>query len=312
MSYYQNPFAEEFRGNWVLGDRQQALTFPCPSNAGRSADLITVWNEGPYDLAGNDTDGVDKSILNLVFSTASGNLFKQWTVLGIDVAGAVPGVTTPAEIAAILNANVTFTTFFTVNLISTMLSPFGATVSTSRGSDLFPSGSDRLVIKVNTGKQVKFYVRNGQAESVLRFNARAGVAELPSYFDRHTVSNIYAFEDCQNAIIGLDMALNIDKAVVTNATDAKGNILGYTTTIQPDWKLLKGRSGIFNVQVISFVNAPGADYRIAQIIEFPAGAKVGDMSRRITYKYPAVAVTQPNQIFECPYQLTSAEIAATP
>ena len=289
MSYYQNPFAEEFRGNWVLGDHQQALSFPCPANTGRSANTITVWNEGPYNLGGADADGTLTRSLNLVFSTASGNLFKQWTTLSILIAGVVPAATTAYEIQALLMADGTFSTFFDVYI------------------DQFNNDTPRLTIKSKSNKQVKFYVLNNQAETILKFNARAGVAELPSYFDRHTVSNIYAFTDCQNALVSLNMTLNVDQAIVTGATDAKGNPLGYTTAIQADWQLLKGRSGIFNFQYITFDGSS----RIATIVEYPAGAKIGDLGRKITYSYSGV-MTSPNRIWETPYQLTNTEISATP
>jgi hypothetical protein len=36
MTYFQNPFPSEFRGNWVLGDRQHSLTFVCSSNVASS------------------------------------------------------------------------------------------------------------------------------------------------------------------------------------------------------------------------------------------------------------------------------------
>jgi hypothetical protein len=291
--YFQNPFTDEFRGNWVLGDRQQALTFPCPVNTGRGSDLITVWNEGPYNLAGVDSDGVNPTnILGIVFAI-SGDLYKNWATILINVAGAVPAVTLPAEVVAKLNADPTFNSFFIASL------------------EQFPSGTDRVVVRVtNSSRKMKFYVQNGQAEEIVRFNARAGVSELPTYFTRHTVENRFIFEDSQNCLIPLDMTLNVDRAVVSNAVNANGITLGFDpAVVQPDWKLLKGRSGIFNFQIITVeVAAPN---RITRIIEFGAGSKVGDMARSIQYSYPGV-LTQPNRIWETPYQLTAVEIAITP
>ena len=297
--YFQNPFTDEFRGNWVLGDRQFSLTFPCPVNTGRGSDLITVWNEGPYNFAGVDGDGNASNILNVVFAI-SGDLYKNWATISINVAGAVPAATLPAEVMTKLNADPLFNSFFVASL------------------EQFPSGTDRLVVRVtNSSRKMKFYIQNGQAEEIVRFNARAGVSVLPTYFIRHTVGTDaagtpyrFAFEDGQNCIVTLDMTKNVDRAVVANAVNANGITLGFDpAVVQPDWKLLKGRSGIFNFQILT-VEA-GAPFRILTIIEFGAGSKVGDMARKIQYNY-AGASTQPNRIWETPYQLTAVEIAITP
>ena len=288
--YFQNPFTDEFRGNWVLGDRQLALTFPCPVNTGRGADLITVWNEGPYNFGGLDSDGNATNILNVVFAI-SGDLFKNWATIPINVAGAVPAVTLPAEVVAKLNADLTFNSFFVATL------------------EKFPSGTDRITVRVaNSSRKIKFYIQNGQAEAIICFNARAGVSEMPTYFLRHTVGNRFIFEDSQNGLIPLDMTKNVDRGVVSNAVNSNGVTLGFDpAVVQPDWKLLRGRSGIFNFQILTV----DVSNRITQIIEFGAGAKVGDMARRIQYNYTGL-LTQPDRIWETPYQLTAVEIAITP
>ena len=291
MSFFQNVFAEEFRGNWVLGDRQQALTFICPANAGRGSDVVTAWNEGPYNLAIADADGNPRSILTFTFAL-SGDLFKNWATVGVNVAGAVPAATTPSEISTILNNNTTFNSYFVCSI------------------EKFPSGTDRINIRAKTAPaKLKFFINNGGTEEAIRFNARAGVSELPSYFNRHTCANRFVFEDCQNILYFLQAGvLNVDDNIIDQAVNARGIPLNYNhTVVQPDWQLLKGRSGIFNFQLMTL----DGSNRITQIIEFGAGSKAGDMARKIQYHYTG-AVTSPDRIWETPYQLTSGDIAITP
>ena len=291
MSFFQNVFAEEFRGNWVLGDRQQALTFICPANAGRGSDVVTAWNEGPYNLAGNDADGNPRNILTFTFAL-SGDLFKNWATVGVNIAGAVPATTAPYEIATILNANTTFNSYFVCSI------------------EHFNSGTDRINIRAKTASaKLKFFINNGGAEEAIRFNSRAGVSELPSYFTRHTVANRFVFEDSQNILYLLQAGvLNVDDNIIDQAVTARGLSLNYNhAVVQADWQLLRGRSGIFNFQVMTL----DGSNRVIQIIEFGAGSKVGDMARKIQYHYTA-ALTVPDRIWETPYQLTSVEIALTP
>jgi hypothetical protein len=178
MAYFQNPFPSEFRGNWVLGDRQYSLTFVCPPNVGRSEVLISAWNQPSgtpetYDLSGNDSDGDSKAVLNLRMSVSG--TFDHWANISVDLtdntyASLSPSPTAsamlPSQIVQILNANPTFSSFFTASLSK------------------FANGSNtKIVIRQNQDAlRMKFFVLNNQAETVLRFNARAGIAQMPSYF----------------------------------------------------------------------------------------------------------------------------------
>ncbi len=46
MAFFQNPFFEDYTGSWVLGDRQQSLSYPVKGNQGRSADMVYAFNKG--------------------------------------------------------------------------------------------------------------------------------------------------------------------------------------------------------------------------------------------------------------------------
>lgn len=286
MSFFQNPFSSDFRGNLVLGDRAMSLTFECPRNTGRGDDSVTAWEEGNYDFSGNDADGNSKNRLYFKFAI-DGNL-RNWATFYVDVSGDNPSATTPQEVVTALNDDNTFSSYFTASLMK------------------FHSGAARLVITQKFPvTRMKFFVVNGRAESVIKFNARAGIAELPTYFSRHTVGNSANFNTCDEILIELDPdSSDVDADLIDNAVDAKGVSRGLNSgTIKEDWQLLKGRSGIFQFQNITV----DGDDRITQIIEYAAGSVVGDMSRKIIYVYTDDN-QKPSQIFEIPYTLEEGDL----
>lgn len=309
MTYFQNPFASEFRGNWVLGDRQYSLTFSCPANTGRSDELIAAWKEPIglsnsyyYNLSGNDADGNSTNILVIRISI-SGD-FKNWNNLEIDLTdnsnanlSPAPNASsiTPSQIVQILNANPTFSSYFVANL------------------EKFASLRGKVVIKQKFPvTRMKYFVVNGRAEEVLGFNARAGVAELPSYFKRHRVYGGDASfpSDGTNAIVELSPSnsggtSSVDDSVIDNAADHKGISLGFdSSNVREDYELIAGRaSGLFTFQKIT---VDGSD-RITQIIEYPAGAVIGDLGRKINYTYDG-ANSNPSAVTEVPYVLASGDL----
>jgi hypothetical protein len=309
MTYFQNPFASEFRGNWVLGDRQHSLTFSCPANTGRSDELIAAWKEPIglsnsyyYDLSGNDADGNSKNIL-VIRVSVSGD-FKNWNSLEINLTensnanlNPAPNSSSmsPSQIVQILNANPTFSSYFVANL------------------ERFASLRGKIVIRQKfPATRMKYFVVNGRAEEVLGFNARAGVAELPSYFKRHRVygGNSSFPLDGTNAIVELSPSnsggdSSVDDNVIDNATDHKGISLGFdSSNVREDYELIAGRaSGLFTFQKIT---VDGSD-RITQIIEYPAGASVGDHARKINYTYGG-SNTNPSAVTEIPYVLSDGDL----
>lgn len=287
MPFFQNPFADEFEGSWPVGDRQHMPTYVIKPNAGRGKEIIHSWNKGPYDLSGTDSDGNDKKYLNIVYALHNP---KNWATMQIDLTAtaASAAAVTVEEVLSALNAS----TLFKERFIAEIGSYNDVTANT---------------IKIRSKKpttEFKFYVRNGQAEEALGFNARAGVAELPTYLSRHTIDNRFNYVDSQNAIIELNPSSNVDAAIINNAVDARGVSLGYSSgTVQSDWELLRGRAGIYTFQKLI---VDGSD-RITQIIEYPAGAKAGDMAKKINYAYSG-SNTNPDQITEIPYTLTNGDL----
>jgi hypothetical protein len=283
MPFFQNPFAEEFEGSWPLGDRKHAPTYVIKPNAGRGSEVIYSWNRSPYDLSGNDSEGDAKRYLNILYCLHNP---KNWATLQIDLSASA--AVTIEDVLASLNANVIFKERFMAEIGSY-------------------NDNTYKTIKIRSKKpatEFKFYVQNGQAESVIGFNARAGVAELPTFMSRHTVANRFTYPDSEGKIIELDASNTIDAAIINNAVDYKGVSLGYSSsTVRADWQLLRGRSGLFTFrkQTVDGSN------RITQIIEYPAGALAGDMAKKIEYVYVS-ANTSPSEITEIPYTLETGDL----
>lgn len=189
MAYFQNVFPWEFVGNLVLGDRQASLSFRCPANTGRGDEIVQSYGTpdavGTFALGGADLDGNAKGDLSIIWARDADNGFKNWNTLTVTVAGAIPASTTLVEIVTLLNANATFATLFTANV-----------------------GNSSIIIrqKLPVG-QFRFYIANRGAETALLFNKRAGLSEMPSYFDRHTMRRRFDFTDSVNHLIALTQTI---------------------------------------------------------------------------------------------------------
>lgn len=345
MPFFQNPFQNDFTGVWVLSDRQYSINFKVAGNV-NALGALQAYNRPPYNVSVNKN-------LTINFSPNAG---VSWTPITIDVSttAANTSAALPQEIVSALNTsgNNLFKQYFTALV------------------DFDGQGNEYVQIKTTSNRsRLLYYVSNGNAESVLRFNKKAGVAELPTYFQRHAVpkksagaitlatnatpiqitsaghmlftGNVvvvsgvtanaaangtwsitvvdinnftldgsmgsgvgtngnwvwYSSPDANHTLIELD-PINIptDATIVSEA--------GFDpTVVHADWQLLKGRSGLFTFQNIT---VDGSD-RITQIIEFPAGAVVGDFGRLIKYVYSGTN-THPSKITEQPRLLTSADL----
>lgn len=282
MPFFQNVFENDFIGHLLLDDRQYVLDFKVPANINRPVYMF-AWADPPYNTVG-------KTTLTINYSIDAGRAF--YALACTLTSGTAQ---TSDQIATDLNANTNFAALFE------------AKVSPDRNS------IRRLLIQAKLERQnreaFKAYITNSSAETVLRFNSKAGVAELPSYFSRHTIANFRdygpygsnAYPDSQGCLIQLTQPT--DNWYITNA--------GLSTTAQKDWQLLRGRSQSFKFKIIS--TDSGNSHRIDSIIEFPAGAKAGDLARKTEYIYNGGnSTSQPNYTFEVPYVLTSGDLTTTP
>jgi hypothetical protein len=283
MPFYQNVFVADFEGNWVLGDRQHSPKFVVRRNAGRGDEWVVAWNEGPYDLSGNDADGTNScDTLEIMYALREP---KNWAMISVDITSgaASSSAVTPQEIVAALNSDTLFYERFEASL------------------DRY-DGSGKNLVRIRQkkpGTEMSFYIKNGRAEEKLRFNARAGVEEMPTYFGRHTIDNRFDYDDSQNHVIELDITgSTVDLNIVLDAVDDHGRAMEFGwdgTTERADWELLEGRSGLFD-----FTNVDGTSSKII----YSAGAKAGDLAKKIIY--------DSGNTFVVPYTLEDADLITPP
>ena len=291
MPFFQNPFTEEFEGSWPVGDRHHMPTYVIKPNTGRGKEIIYSWNKSPYNLSGNDLDGNAKKYLNIIYCLHNP---KNWATMQIDLtAGAVSSAAvTIEEVNAALLANSLFNERFYAEI----------------GSYNDNTGKTIKIRSKKPSTEFKFYVQNGQAESVLKFNARAGIGELPTFLSRHTIANRFNYPDSEGKLIQLDMTVNEDAVLVNNAVDFRGVSLGYSSaTVQADWQLLRGRAGIYQ-----FVKGPSGNSvstTETQII-YPAGAKAGDLAEKIIVQKDSGGAVVAS--FQIPYTLSSGDLITPP
>ena len=272
MPFFQNVLNQEYQGYLNTGnDRQYSLTFKISANR-NSQDYHFGWNPEPFDFSVNNT---------LTINYAWDTEYKNISSLAINVAGASPAATTAAEVVTALNSDATFSSMFLAKV-----------------SENFKDKHVLITSKSGRAKQIiRMYISNSSAETIINFNKFAPVAELPSYFSRDTIDNRFTFPNGLNHLIQLNEADAVDQAIITAA--------GFDfTAMQEDWELLRGRAaGIytFKKQTID-VNS-----RITEIIEYPAGAIVGDLARKTQMTYTGLK-TEPDQITQIPYVLTNSDL----
>lgn len=282
MSFFMNVFDSDFEGNLLLSDRHHIPKFVCRRNAGRGKEIVAAWNKGPYDLSGNDADGNAKRYLKLTFCLYD---TKNWATIQVDLT--TGSALTPQEIIATLNADTLFAERFNAGL----------------GHFEDDTVKRVLIRQKRPITEMKFYVERGQADSVIGFNARAGVDEMPSYFARHTLANRFTYTDSQGMLIQLATS-GVDAAIINAAVDFRGASLGYSSSsVREDYQLLRGKSGLF----MHKKHTIDGSNRITQIIEYPAGALAGDFAKKTTMSYSA-SNTYPDKVVEVPYVLQSGDI----
>lgn len=297
MTFFQNVFTSDFRGTFPIADRAQTPLFPCPKNAGRGDEIIVAWNEGPYDLSGTDADSNTTDTLVINFAT-NVNDFRDWATISLDISGATPAATTTEEIVAAVNADNRFKSYFTAK------------------TEKFSSGTSRVTISQRQPvPRFRFYIVDGRAEEKIRFNARAGVAELLTYFHRHIVwidfdvTEKLIWSDGTNILRELDPgSSDVDAAIIDDAVDKNGKTLGLdSSTVKADWELMNAQSGFFE-----FTKGPsvmGVSTTETEIM-FHAGSKVGDFAQKIVTQLDSGGAIVAK--FILPHTLVSSDLITPP
>lgn len=275
MPYFQNPFNQEFRGNWILGDRQYTVNFVIKGNI-NSPTLMACWNVEPYDFSAANT---------LTIRFAIDPTLKQFGTMSINVAGAVPAATLAAEVATALNADNLFSGLFVAGF-----EPYNHKLSGQNGNIV-------TIRSRRPNTDIRAFVVNSGAETKLQFNQKAPIAEMPTYFRRHTVDSAVQYDDGVATLVELDPGGNAYESDLISLSGFNPAV------IRDDWQLLDGRSGLFPFKKLTY----DGSNRLETIIEYPAGAGVGDLATLTKYQYSGAA-TNPNVVTVIPITLASGDL----
>lgn len=277
MPFFQNPFDSEFRGSWILGDRQYSMNFNVKGNI-NSNSLCVAWKSEPYDFS---------TYTDLTINYAIDPEHKTYVSMTIDVSGATAAATTALEVASKLNSDPEFSGWFEA-------------FAQEQNPKLRTNVRTVLIRPRKAKTNFRYYISNSEAESILQFNLKAPIAEFPTYMRRHTIEERYNYIDSLSQLIELDTgdsyhAYLIDSQKLDSSVE------------QEDWQLLAGRSGIFPFKKLTYDGSS----RISSIIEYSAGAAPGDLAMITKYHYDGAA-TSPDIITTEPMTLTSGDLVTPP
>lgn len=199
MSYFQNLFEATYQGHWLYGDDLSAsFTFQVPPNK----------NTSETTLSGNSENYDFSSLNTLTFNFAIDKDFKNYVSFTVNVAGATASATTAQEVVTLLNADSTFSEWFVASVYK----------NKNLNYVMIKSLGNRLTIR--------WYISNSGAERIIRFNKNAGIADIPKFFQRHTIDNRFAYEHSTGSLIRLTH--DITSNTVANPTVVTATAHGLT------------------------------------------------------------------------------------
>jgi hypothetical protein len=268
MSFFQNVFDVEFRGTLFGADRQYQTTYKVPASQTRGDYLINYSSE-PFDLTGKT---------NLTINYAFDPDLRNYFAITTDVTSEAADVSAVrvVEVVSALNNDPAFNSYF----------------KCVKHNDFI------LITPKKARTTFRIYVSNSSAESVLRFNKKSVVVELPSYFEKYSIDNRFNYPDLgSNRLVLLDPNVSEDAVLIT---EAGFDPLNPT----PDWKLLKGSNDAF-----WFFKRTYSNGKLATELKYPAGAAVGDLAKKTYYVYEESDLVQ---VMETPYVLQSADLMIPP
>lgn len=267
MSFFQNVFDFEFRGVLFGADRQYQTTYKIPGSI--KNDYMVSFASEPFDLSGKS---------NLIINYAFDPDLRNYSSINIDISLFAENIsqTKTSEVITALNDNSAFRSYFSAS-----------------------QQYNKILIKVKVTKpNFRTYISNSGAESILLFNKKAPVKELPSYFEKFSIENRFNYPDLgPNRLILLNPEVEEDAAIILNAGLDPENPT-------PDWKLLSGNNDAFWFYKRSYSNG-----KIATEVKYPAGAGVGDLAKKTYYIYEESDLVQ---VLETPYVLKSDDLMTPP
>lgn len=282
-----NLFNQEYKAIFPQTDHhafpKTLITYSIPPNKNTNTTMY-AWNTGPYNFS---------SVTDLTINWAINTALNQFSSVSIDVSGSTASATTALEVVAALNANTTFNDLFEAKIVKVQEQPSEAESQTV------------LILSKKENHGIRVYISNSGAESQLRFNKHAGIAEIPSYFSKDNIVN-YNNENSAGHLIELDGTnTSIDRPIIREFL----NNDGWTNSdLKTDWQLLEGRGGRFKF-TINTVNGNGQP---TNTIEWSAGAVAGDLAVRTVRVWGGASDSVPQEEYQVPHILTSSDVSNVP
>jgi hypothetical protein len=276
--FFQNVFNKDFHGTiYGVGETESPRNWTMGANIGRSTNSVVHWagpgvTGGRYNLTG-------KTTLTVKFARQSHP--NAFFAIAVDVTAtaSAAGSVSIREIVTDLNADSMFSTLMTASVIDGPNEVKDATHGFADG------GGVAKQIDITGKVPGEFYVLNSSAEEVLKFNKKAPIKELLTFFKRHSWDvDGTAVEPAATGprpLIWLDISDANAQVPLTTA----GIVSPWTR--QDDYQLLKG-----SVPEYQFIKNTysGADHTVQ--VSYNAGAVAGDAAIKTTMVYVSNKMTE--------------------
>ena len=280
--FFQNVFNKDFHGTiYGVGETESPVNWTVGANIGRSTNSVVHW-AGP-GVAGGRYNLTGKTTLTVKFARQSHpNVF---FTIAVDVTATASAASSVSihEIVTDLNADSTFSTLMTASVID------GPSEVTDATHGFAGGGGTAKQIDITGKVPGEFYILNAGAEEVLKFNKKAPIKELLTFFKRFA----WDVDGTPAAAGGVATTASVLPLIWLDIADANAQAALTTAgvadpwTRQDDYQLLKG-----NVPEYRFVKNTwsGADHTVQ--ITYNAGAGVGDPAIKTTMVYASNKMTE--------------------
>jgi hypothetical protein len=292
--FFQNVFNKDFHGTiYGIGLEESPQNWTMGANQGRSTNSVVHWAgpgvaTGTYNLSG-------KTTLTVNFARPSAP--DAFFAIAVDVTAtaSAAGSVSIHEIVTDLNADAAFSTLMTASVIDGSNEVKDATHGFAGG------GGVAKQIDITGKVPGEFYVLNSSAEEVLKFNKKAPIKELITFFKRMSWdvdgTAVEAAATGPRPLIWLDISDANAQVPLTTA----GIVSPWTR--QADYQLLKGNVPQYQFVKNTYDVATGTDHTVQ--IAYNAGAVVGDPAYKTTMVYVNNKMTESTTV---PYVLESGDL----
>jgi len=289
--FFQNVFNKDFHGTiYGIGLEESPINWTIGANQGRSTNSVVHW-AGP-GVAGGKYNLTGKTTLTVMFSRPAAPDVFFAVAVDVTATAAAASAVSIHEIVTDLNANSVFSTLMTASVIDGPNEVKDATHGFAGG------GGVAKQIDITGKVPGEFYVLNSSAEEILKFNKKAPIKELLTFFKRMSWdvdgTAVEGAAPGPRPLIWLDISDANAQVPLTTA----GIVNPWTR--QADYQLLKG-----SVPDYQFVKNTYTGTDHTEQIVYNAGAKVGDPAIKTTMVYVSNKMTESTTV---PHVLESGDL----